>query len=77
VFCYFLRDGGGDPLGAVQPHAGRTRQDDVRGPALAGAGMTLATYFPFTTTALYQTRLAHLPWPLLLTLLMILLTILM
>src|SRR2546421_478629 len=41
------------------------------------AGMPRATYFRFTTTVLYQARLAHLPWPLLLSLLMILLTILM
>jgi len=26
------------------------------------AGMTLATYYPFTRTAFYQTELAHLPW---------------
>lgn len=26
------------------------------------AGMTLATYYPFTQTALYQTQLADLPW---------------
>src|SRR5207302_6917293 len=41
------------------------------------AGMTLATYYPFTTTSLYQARFEHLPWPLLLSFLMILLTILM
>src|SRR2546427_928473 len=26
-----LRDGGGDPVGALQPHPGRARQDRVRG----------------------------------------------
>ena len=26
------------------------------------AGMTLATYYPFTRTAFYQSQLAHLPW---------------
>jgi CDP-diacylglycerol---serine O-phosphatidyltransferase len=26
------------------------------------AGMTLATYYPFTRTAFYQAELAHLPW---------------
>ena len=26
------------------------------------AGMTLATYYPFTQTAFYQTQLLHLPW---------------
>src|SRR3989449_823375 len=41
------------------------------------AGMTLATYYPFTTTELYQASLRLLPWHHLLQLLMILLTILM
>jgi len=41
------------------------------------AGMTLATYYPFTTTELYQASLRFLPWHHLLQLLMILLTILM
>ena len=27
------------------------------------AGMTLATYFPFTQTSFYQTQLSGLPWP--------------
>jgi phosphatidylserine synthase len=39
--------------------------------------MTLATYYPFTQTELYQEALRDLPWNLLLTFLMILLTILM
>lgn len=41
--------------------------DDVRKTAFTGlpspaAGMTLATYYPFTRTAFYQTQLATLPW---------------
>jgi len=41
------------------------------------AGMTLATYYPFTQTAVYQGALRGLPWHHLLQFLMILLTILM
>ena len=41
------------------------------------AGMTLATYYPFSQTDLYQNDLANLPWQLMLTFLMIILTILM
>src|SRR5438552_15842028 len=56
--------------------AGRAKTHFIGLPSPA-AGMTLATYYPFSQTALYQERLVHLPWPLLLTFLMILLTILM
>jgi CDP-diacylglycerol--serine O-phosphatidyltransferase len=41
------------------------------------AGMTLATYYPFSQTALFASALHGLPWHLLLTFLMIALTILM
>jgi CDP-diacylglycerol---serine O-phosphatidyltransferase len=77
VFCYFYVMGAAIRLARFNiTQAGRAKSAFVGLPSPA-AGMTLATYYPFTTTALYQTRLAHLPWPLLLSLLMILLTILM
>ncbi|OLC05779.1 MAG: CDP-diacylglycerol--serine O-phosphatidyltransferase [Gemmatimonadetes bacterium 13_1_40CM_4_69_8] len=77
VFCYFYVMGAAIRLARFNlTQAGRAKTAFVGLPSPA-AGMTLATYFPFTTTALYQARLAHLPWPLLLSLLMILLTILM
>jgi CDP-diacylglycerol--serine O-phosphatidyltransferase len=39
------------------------------------AGMTLATYYPFTLTDFYQTQLAAWPWPQLLIFLMIMLSV--
>lgn len=59
----------------VQPHT-------EPGGAFSGlpspaAGMTLATYYPFTQTALYQERLASLPWSLILIFLVILLSLAM
>src|SRR6185436_12326371 len=56
--------------------AGRAKDAFVGLPSPA-AGMTLATYYPFTQTEFYQTALRDLPWHHLLQLLMILLTILM
>lgn len=41
------------------------------------AGMTLATFYPFSRTAFFQTHLADLPWPVLITALMIILSGLM
>ena len=55
--------------------AGRSKTYFVGLPSPA-AGMTLATYYPFTQTDLYA-QLHGLPWPLLLNFLMIICTILM
>ncbi|UCD23411.1 MAG: CDP-diacylglycerol--serine O-phosphatidyltransferase [Gemmatimonadota bacterium] len=41
------------------------------------AGMTLATYYPFTRTDFFQTQLADLPWPQIMILLMIALSLTM
>jgi CDP-diacylglycerol--serine O-phosphatidyltransferase len=41
------------------------------------AGMILATFYPFSQTAFFQERLAHLPWPLLMGTAMVLLGIVM
>jgi CDP-diacylglycerol--serine O-phosphatidyltransferase len=77
VFCYFYVMGAAIRLARFNvTQAGRAKTAFIGLPSPA-AGMTLATYYPFSQTALYQTRLAHLPWQLLLTLLLILLTILM
>ncbi len=47
---YNVADEGHDPVGGFQ---------GIPSPA---AGMTLATYYPFTQTDFYQTQLATLPW---------------
>src|SRR3989441_4819737 len=77
IFCYFYVMGAAIRLARFNiTQRGRAKSHFIGLPSPA-AGMTLATYYPFSQTALYQERLAHLPWPLLLTFLMILLTILM
>ena len=77
IFCYFYVMGAAIRLARFNiTQAGRAKSHFIGLPSPA-AGMTLATYYPFSQTALYQERLVHLPWPLLLTFLMILLTILM
>src|SRR3989449_10793968 len=77
IFCYFYVMGAAIRLARFNiTQAGRAKTHFIGLPSPA-AGMTLATYYPFSQTALYQERLAHWPWPLLLTFLIILLTILM
>jgi len=77
VFCYFYVMGVAIRLARFNvTQAGRAKSHFVGLPSPA-AGMTLATYFPFTQTDFYQGTLRTLPWPLVLTFLMILLTILM
>ncbi|MEE8116517.1 MAG: CDP-diacylglycerol--serine O-phosphatidyltransferase [Gemmatimonadales bacterium] len=43
--------------------AGHETGGPFRGLPSPAAGMTLATYFPFTQTEFYQTQLQGLPWP--------------
>ena len=77
VFCYFYVMGVAIRLARFNvTQAGRAKAHFVGLPSPA-AGMTLATYYPFTQTDVYESALSALPWPLLLTFLMILLTILM
>jgi CDP-diacylglycerol--serine O-phosphatidyltransferase len=77
IFCFFYVMGAAIRLARFNiTQAGHAKTSFVGLPSPA-AGMTLATYYPFTQTDLYQDRLATLPWGLLLTFLMILLTILM
>lgn len=77
VFCYFYVMGAAIRLARFNiTQAGHAKSAFIGLPSPA-AGMTLATYYPFTQTDLYQQTLRFLPWPLLLTFLMILLTILM
>src|SRR5213083_3733701 len=67
IFCYFYVMGAAIRLARFNlTQAGRAKHAFIGLPSPA-AGMTLATYYPFSQTALYQERLAHLPWPLLLT----------
>ncbi len=77
IFCYFYVMGAAIRLARFNiTQAGHAKAHFVGLPSPA-AGMTVATYYPFTQTGLYQEALSGLPWNLLLTFLMILLTILM
>jgi len=76
IFCYFYVMGAAIRLARFNiTQAGRTKEYFVGLPSPA-AGMTLATFYPFTQTDLYQ-QMRDLPWPLLLNFLMIACTILM
>jgi len=76
IFCYFYVMAAAIRLARFNvTQAGRAKTYFIGLPSPA-AGMTLATYYPFTQTALY-TSLRGLPWHLVLTFLMIGLTILM
>src|SRR2546425_2700045 len=77
IFCYFYVMAAAIRLArfnVTQAGAAKTAFIGLPSPA---AGMTLAPYYPFTTTDLDQASLRFLPWHHLLQLLMILLTILM
>jgi len=77
IFCFFYVMGAAIRLARFNiTQAGKAKSSFIGLPSPA-AGMTLATYYPFSQTELYQAELSELPWPLLLTFLMILLTILM
>ena len=76
IFCYFFVMAAAIRLARFNvTQAGRAKAYFIGLPSPA-AGMTLATYYPFTQTALYGS-LHGPPWHLLLTFLMIALTILM
>lgn len=76
IFCYFYVMAAAIRLARFNvTQAGRAKAYFIGLPSPA-AGMTLATYYPFTQTQLYAT-LHALPWHLVLTFLMIGLTILM
>ena len=76
IFCYFYVMAAAIRLARFNvTQAGRAKTYFIGLPSPA-AGMTLATYYPFTQTALYA-KLHALPWHLVLTFLMIGLTILM
>ena len=76
ILCYFYVMGVAIRLARFNiTQAGKSKSYFVGLPSPA-AGMTLATYYPFTQTGVYQ-QLHDLNWPLLLIFLMILVTILM
>jgi len=76
IFCYFYVMGAAIRLARFNvTQAGRAKTYFVGLPSPA-AGMTLATYYPFTQSDLFV-QLRALPWPLLLNFLMISCTILM
>lgn len=77
VFCFFYVMAAAIRLARFNvTQAGRPKSTFIGLPSPA-AGMTLATYYPFTQTDVYREVLGALPWNLMLTFLMILLTILM
>ncbi len=77
IFCYFYVMAAAIRLARFNiTQAGRAKRSFIGLPSPA-AGMTLATFFPFTTTELYQHVFRFLPRHHLMQLLMILLTILM
>ena len=77
IFCYFYVMAVAIRLARFNVlQAGRPKHAFIGLPSPA-AGITLATYYPFTQTDFYQNALRNLPWHHLLQLLMILLTILM
>ena len=77
IFCYFYVMAATIRLARFNiTQAGRAKRAFIGLPSPA-AGMTLATFFPFTTTALYQQMFRFLPRHHLMQLLMIVLTILM
>ena len=76
IFCYFYVMAAAIRLARFNvTQAGRAKEHFIGLPSPA-AGMTLATYYPFTQTEWFE-ALRSLPWHLLLTFLMIALTILM
>jgi len=77
IFCFFYVMAAAIRLARFNlSQAGAPKKAFIGLPSPA-AGMTLAAYYPFTETAVYQGALRGLPWHHLLQLLMILLTILM
>ena len=77
IFCYFYVMAAAIRLARFNiTQAGRPKRSFIGLPSPA-AGMTLATFYPFTTTALYQEVFRVLPRHHLMQFLMILLTILM
>lgn len=77
VFCFFYVMAAAIRLARFNvTQAGRPKSTFIGLPSPA-AGMTLATYYPFTQTDVYREVLGALPWNLMLTFLMILLSILM
>ncbi len=78
IFCFFYVMAAAIRLARFNlTQAGAAKKDAFIGLPSPAAGMTLATYYPFTQTGVYQGALRGLPWHHLLQLLMILLTILM
>jgi CDP-diacylglycerol--serine O-phosphatidyltransferase len=77
IFCFFYVMAAAIRLARFNlTQAGLPKKAFIGLPSPA-AGMTLATYYPFTQTAVYQNALRGLPWHHLLQFLMIILTILM
>lgn len=77
VVCYFYVMAAAIRLARFNiTQIGRAKTYFIGMPSPA-AGMTLATYYPFTQTELYRNVLSGLPWALLLTFLVIILAILM
>jgi len=77
IFCFFYVMAAAIRLARFNVTQAGTAKHAFIGLPSPAAGITLATYYPFTQTAVYQGALRGLPWHHLLQLLIILLTILM
>ena len=77
IFCFFYVMAAAIRLARFNLTQAGTPKKAFIGLPSPAAGMTLATYYPFTQTAVYQNALRGLPWHHLLQFLMIILTILM
>ncbi len=77
IFCYFYVMGVAIRLARFNVTQAGTSKTYFVGLPSPAAGMTLATYWPFTETALYRDLTGEWPWAQLLPFLMIALTILM
>ncbi len=71
VVCVALR------LARYNTQRDEEHRDNFQGLPSPAAGMTLATYYPFTQTTFYQTQLTNLPWSLILIFLIIALSLAM
>jgi CDP-diacylglycerol---serine O-phosphatidyltransferase len=77
IFCFFYVMAAAIRLARFNITQAGTAKEAFIGLPSPAAGITLATYYPFTQTGVYQNALDGLPWHHLLQFLMILLTILM
>jgi CDP-diacylglycerol---serine O-phosphatidyltransferase len=77
IAAILLRGRRSDPARPLQRRPGRPRQGRLPRTAVAVAGMTLATFYPFSQTEFFATYLAAWRWPEIIIVLMLVLAVLM